>query len=148
QDAGAVACIVVQSAAGSGTPDPIVMSLVGPPTSSIPGVMIGLNEGNTIKANLAAGVNVTVNPDNGFFSRPGTAGDTMPTYSARGPALVDSALKPDISAPAEVVGVATTLTGNLVSGFNGTSSATPHISGIMALLKQLHPTWTVEELMA
>ncbi len=153
QAAGAVACIIVQSAAGSGTPLPITMALDN--TTNIPALMIGLNEGAAIKAQLdlspggsRSGVNVTLNNDNGFAASPSTAADTMPTYSARGPALGDSALKPDISAPAEVVGVAVSLSGNKVANFNGTSSATPHISGIMALLRQLHPTWTVEELRA
>jgi len=153
QAAGAVGVIIVQSAGGSGTPNPIVMALDN--TTSIPAMMIGLNEGNAIKANLdlspggsRSGVNVTLNNDNGFVNLLSTAADTMPTYSARGPRLGDSMLKPDISAPAEVVGVATSLTGNQVEGFNGTSSATPHVSGIMALLRQMHPTWTVEELMA
>ena len=72
----------------------------------------------------------------------------MPTYSSRGPRLPDSALKPDVTAPAEVVGVATFRTGTAVENFNGTSSATPHVSGTMALLRQLHPTWTVQELNA
>jgi subtilisin family serine protease len=148
QDAGAIAVMVVQSAGGSGTPNPIVMSLAGPPTSTIPAVMIGLNDGALIKAQLGVGVNVTLNNDNGFVSVASTAADTMPTYSSRGPRLGDSAIKPDLSAPAEVVGVATSLTGNQVEGFNGTSSATPHVAGTMALLRQMHPTWTVEELMA
>jgi subtilisin family serine protease len=151
QDAGAVASIVVQSAAGSGTPNPIVMALTGPPTSTIPAVMIGLNEGNAIKAQLdvnGTGVTVTIGNDNGFVSQASSAGDTMASYSARGPRAEDGVLKPDITAPAEVTGVAVSRTGNHVGGFNGTSSATPHISGIMALLRQLHPTWTVEELMA
>ncbi len=150
QAAGAVGVIIVQSAGGSGTPSPIVMALDG--TTSIPAVMIGLNEGNALKASLdpitRTGVNVTINNDNGFVGLPSTAADTMPTYSARGPRLGDSMLKPDLSAPAEVVGVATSLTGNQVEGFNGTSSATPHVSGFMALLRQMHPTWTIEELMA
>jgi subtilisin family serine protease len=147
QAAGAVGVIVVQSAAGSGTPYPIVMAL-GSPTPSIPAVMIGLNDGATIKANLASGVNITLNNDNGFFNVASTAADTMAGYSARGPRRPDNMLKPDITAPAEVVGVAHSLTGTQVEGFNGTSSATPHISGIMALLRQLHPTWTVDELKA
>ena len=40
---------------------------------------------------------------------------TMPVYSSRGPRLPDSALKPDVTAPAEVVGVATNRSGSAVA---------------------------------
>ncbi len=150
QAAGAIGVVIVQSAGGSGTPNPITMALDA--TVVKPAVMIGLNEGNAIKAQLdpvtRTGVNVTINNDNGFVSLATTAADTMPSYSSRGPRLGDSMLKPDISAPAEVVGVAHNLTGSAVQSFNGTSSATPHVAGMMILLRQLHPTWSVEELMA
>ena len=53
-----------------------------------------------------------------------------------------------MTAPAEAVDVAKNTTGTGIQSFNGTSSATPHVAGTMALLKQLHPTWTVEQLKA
>ncbi len=101
-------------------------------------------------------VNVTINNDSGAVTHGGAAPDTMPTYSSRGPRLGDSTIKPDISAPAEVTAVAQSaaeqppgpFSGNGVENFNGTSSATPHVAGMMALLKQLHPSWTQEELRA
>lgn len=147
QAAGAAGVIVVQNAG-----DPFVMSVPG---TSIPSAMISKSDGDAFKAaaafdpatGLAAnGANVSVFNDNGVVDRAGISADTMPSYSSRGPRLNDNALKPDLTAPAEVVGVARTGTGTDVSLFNGTSSACPHVSGGMALLKQLHPTWTVEEL--
>jgi subtilisin family serine protease len=129
-----------------------------------PDVMISFEDGNYIKNQAifdpTTGVPtnptpVGIQPDNASVSRPNAPADTIPSYSSRGPRFPDSFLKPDITAPAEVVGVAangvgnvTPFQGNEVGLFNGTSSATPHIAGSMALMKQLHPTWTVEELMA
>lgn len=133
--------------------DPIVMATS--PQPNIPDVMISRTDRDTIVA--ASGgfdpttgvptntVNVTIGPDSGVVSHGGAAPDTLPTYSSRGPRMGDSAIKPDVSAPAEVTGVATTGTGNGIMNFNGTSSATPHVAGIMALLTQLHPAWTVQE---
>jgi subtilisin family serine protease len=126
--------------------------------STIPVVGISQRDGDNLKAAAAFDANgvsqsvpkanVTIANGNGVVSRPGTSGDTPASYSARGPRLGDSFLKNDIAAPAEVVGVASTLTGTGVRLFNGTSSSAPHVGGIMVLLKQLHPTWTVEELNA
>lgn len=136
--------------------DPILMSTAGQP--AIVDVMISRTDRDTI--NTAAGgfdattgvptnpVNVTINNDSGVVSHGGAAPDTIPTYSSRGPRSGDNALKPDVSAPAEVVGVAAPFTGNKVENFNGTSSATPHVAGTMALFRQFHPSWTVHELNA
>jgi hypothetical protein len=163
--AGATAVIIDNFTDNPNAFVPIVMSTAG----QTPGidVMISHNDRNTI--NTAAGgfdpvtgiptnpVNVTINNDNGVSSIPALGvPDTIPTYSSRGPRLPDSATKPDISAPAEVTAVAqssaeTTLdsfSGTKVENFNGTSSATPHVSGEMALLKQLHPTWSIQEILA
>ncbi|HKG98183.1 MAG TPA: S8 family serine peptidase, partial [Pyrinomonadaceae bacterium] len=39
-------------------------------------------------------------------------------------------------------------TGNQPATISGTSMASPHVAGAIAVLRQLHPTWTVEELKA
>lgn len=94
--------------------------------------------------------------------------DTMAGFSSRGPAP-GFRLKPDITAPGQSIISAqtgTTCTGTApstgcqrsnASGYwpdsqsltiSGTSMATPHVAGIMALLRQLHPDWSVEQLKA
>ncbi|KAJ7965247.1 Subtilisin-like protease [Quillaja saponaria] len=68
-------------------------------------------------------------------------------FSSRGPSSIAPAiLKPDIAAPG--VNILAAVSSNDFSdktafGFkSGTSMATPHVSGIVALLKSLHPQWS------
>jgi len=78
--------------------------------------------------------------------------DVVADFSSRGPRS-DGILKPEISAPG--VGIvapraAGTSMGTPVNeyytGANGTSMATPHVSGVAALLAQQHPDWEAEQL--
>jgi subtilisin family serine protease len=128
-------------------------------TSAIPVVGISQRDGDNLKAaanfspttgvsQSSPAANVTIAAASGTVTLAGTQADTITSYSSRGPRLIDSYLKPDITAPAELTLIARTLTGSGFGLFNGTSSAAPHVGGIMVLLKQLHPTWTVDELLA
>ena len=49
----------------------------------------------------------------------------------------------DLGAPG--FGIFSTTTGNTYSTFSGTSMATPHVTGVIALVRDLHPLWSYEQ---
>jgi len=75
-------------------------------------------------------------------------GDRMVDFTSEGPARITSALKPDISAPGADIRSADAGSGDGAVVFSGTSMAAPHVSGVMALLRQIHPTWSPARLKA
>lgn len=141
QAAGAIGVVVANNVAGA----PITMGGTAADVT-IPALMISQEQGDAIKANLAAPVNVTLSSER--RARLDLA-DTLTTFSSRGPSTAGSALKPDITAPGELtISVATVNSGTGDRLFNGTSAAAPFVAGSLALLRQLHRDWTVEELKA
>ena len=72
--------------------------------------------------------------------------DVIAGFSSSGPTPTSLQMKPDVTAPG--VDVLSSLPGNQWSDhdWSGTSMAAPHVAGAVALLKERHPGWTVEQI--
>jgi subtilisin family serine protease len=64
--------------------------------------------------------------------------------SSAGPTAISLQMKPDVTAPG--VNVLSSLPDGQFGIKSGTSMATPHVSGAVALLRQRHPAWTVAQI--
>jgi len=113
---------------------------------SVPTVHLQNTDRAAVKAYAAtSGATATINKAVFNFNTPAPF---MATFSSRGPLQAGGGdlLKPDVVAPGQdiIAAVAkTTAQGNLdFNILSGTSMSTPHIAGIAALLKQLHPDWS------
>lgn len=83
--------------------------------------------------------------------------DRLAEFSSRGPNN-DFWIKPEITAPGVNIYSATILAGPYAGGgmpdpsgytvASGTSMATPHVAGAVALIRQAHPTWTPVQIKA
>ena len=143
QDAGAVGVLILS------TVDVVADMGGSDATITIPSLIVRLSNGNTIRTTMGA---ETLTAD--LYRA--AASDLVNSSSSRGPAnAFPYSLKPNLSAPGtNIVSAQTGYTsGGIVADsqpltLSGTSMASPHVAGFMALLRQLHPSWTVEELKA
>lgn len=71
--------------------------------------------------------------------------DTIASFSSRGPRIQDAAFKPEISAPGYQIFSVDVGTGFDSQASNGTSMASPHIAGVVALAKEKFPNSTPDE---
>lgn len=137
--AGAIAVVV----ANNNDEAPFVMG--GEGTFDIPAVMISKKDADVLKAQLKMGA-VVVNLKTSTKIEKAWLADTISTFSSRGPRSDDGLIKPEIAAPGTNIISADMGGGARGVENSGTSMASPHIAGVMTLLKQKHPTLTPAEL--
>jgi minor extracellular serine protease Vpr len=126
---GAVGVIVVNNVAG----DPTAMAHDPAfPEPTIPAVMVGRNEGNAMKPTGTVTVDGTSPAE--FVT---ANADILAGFSSRGPTPFTNLIKPDLTAPG--VNVASSVFEDEFAFFQGTSMATPHLSGVAALLLDQYP---------
>lgn len=119
------------------------------------------NTSNTLFV-IAAG---NAGPAKGTVAMPGSAekaltvgavdkssDELLASFSNRGPVLNNFNVKPEITAPGVAIVAARaagTTMGTAVNDYytsaNGTSMATPHVSGAAAILRQRHPDWSGDQ---
>ncbi len=142
EDAGAVA-VVVFNLSG----DPIVM--VGDPGNiTIPAVMMGAADGNLLLDEINNDEVVEIVLDKSLLLTVDDTGNVMGSFSSRGPGWVPDILKPDVTAPGinilagHTPEAIATAPNEYFQFLTGTSMSTPHVAGVLALLKQAHPDWS------
>jgi subtilisin family serine protease len=126
---GAIAVIVGLIAPG----DPSQFSFGGG-NPAVPGFVINQADANRLRAGLADGVTLRLDPAAQVSLAQHVVGS-----SSRGPTMLTHIIKPEIGAPGASVS-ALVGTGTETEAFGGTSGAAPMVSGAAALLKQAYPT--------
>jgi uncharacterized repeat protein (TIGR01451 family) len=113
----------------------------------IPAVHISLADGNVLKAWLASGDDHMAVIDGYTLDYSPENGDIMADFSSRGAAPVD-VIKPDIAAPGVSIWAAYRAQPGDPEQYafvSGTSMASPHMTGAAALIRALHPGWSVAQ---
>jgi subtilisin family serine protease len=114
----------------------------------LPALHIGKQDGDELRAWLASGSNHMGSISSGIArSFSDNFGDRLYFSSSRGPTLspVQDILKPDVIAPGTEIYAAWS-SGQQYVAVSGTSMSSPHIAGAAALMRAVHPDWSVSQI--
>jgi subtilisin family serine protease len=137
--AGAIGAVVYNNDPG----DPIAMG--GEGHVDIPAVMVSQAVGLSLIQDMAKGPARVQFKTDRVIELPDNI-DTITDFSSKGPRSEDNLLKPEIAAPGKNITSAEMGGGVRGAVMDGTSMASPHAAGAMALIKQAHPDLSVAEL--
>ena len=138
-DAGAIGVVVVNN-------QPDAAFLMGTKDDfAIPAIMISLEVGNKIKEAMKTMDAMIQFQSVEKIEKPELI-DTLTSFTSKGPRSFDGLIKPEISAPGNNVISVKMGSGNDVVQFSGTSMAAPHMTGVVALVKQAQTDLSAEEI--
>ena len=140
KNAGGVGMVLVNVAANTLVAD----------VHSVPTVHLDNVKGAAVKTYVSgAGATATAKINQAVVANdPTIVAPLTASFSSRGPSLAAGGdiLKPDVMGPGVDVLAAVAPTANNAgasfASYQGTSMSSPHVAGVAALLKQLHPNWS------
>jgi len=134
QAAGALVAIIYNNQSG--------FVFINAGNATLPAYSIDLGSGTAFVQYIGASAPADVTVD---FTPATRQADVLASFSLRGPDVLTTVTKPDITAPGVNIYAALDQAENNYCYFSGTSMSSPHIAGSAALIRALHPAWTPSE---
>jgi subtilisin family serine protease len=140
QQAGAIGIVLVDNRFGEANPIPTELP--------IPSGMVADADGAVLRALMGASGKIPIRIGRTYEDIATGRSGMVTSFSSAGPTAFGHQLKPDLAAPGGQI-LSSTLpefAGSPFAVFDGTSMATPHVTGAAALLVQRHPAWTSQQI--